>query len=212
MRAFWSPLDSHYSQTYGLTTSSPSSFGALWIHTTLKPGLYKWHGVEGFGALWIHTTLKRLSPYQSPPICFGALWIHTTLKHIVSKNQNLPGFGALWIHTTLKPTFAPRSPPGVLEPSGFTLLSNSRSSVSQSCLFWSPLDSHYSQTAVSFFPSVIVFWSPLDSHYSQTLEFHQCSGCWFWSPLDSHYSQTLSSTTFPMICFGALWIHTTLKL
>ena len=36
----------------------------------------------------------------------------------------MAGFGALWIYTTLKPAIIERQENEVLEPSGFTLLSN----------------------------------------------------------------------------------------
>ena len=164
---FWSPLDSHYSQT-----GSGNGFHASTFWSPLDS-----HYSQTYTNL-IYSNL-----------CFGALWIHTTLKHRKNNTDGYICFGALWIHTTLKRTCYSSIFYCVLEPSGFTLLSNYLLLQNVNNKFWSPLDSHYSQTNIISLPKKSQFWSPLDSHYSQTNSFNTLS---------------LSS-------FGALWIHTTLK-
>ena len=98
-------------------------------------------------------------------------------------------FGALWIHTTLKQVGRTKIPILVLEPSGFTLLSNIH-----------VIQLHHLSVLE---PSGFTLLSnKLVYTYNLYL---------FWSPLDSHYSQTSSVNISISFCFGALWIHTTLK-
>ena len=77
-----------------------------------------------FGALWIYTTLKLIKCHSYTSLRFGALWIYTTLKLQVRISCLYLSFGALWIYTTLKPEVCQVRVSLVLEPSGFTLLSN----------------------------------------------------------------------------------------
>ena len=98
-----------------------------------------------------------------------------------------------------------------MEPSGFTLLSNNALEIAHHNMFWSPLDSHYSQTLSRIKVKLLRFWSPLDSHYSQTMIIMaillNCFGAlWIHTTL-----KQLFCTLHNQIRFGALWIHTTLK-